>query len=444
MVQGILILVVFLILAALMVTRKIPTFVAMILLAILTVVIARVPIVGVDDEGAQIGWLHLVIEGGATRMAAAVMAVVFGSWMGQMLNRSGVTETIIKKSAELGGDRPLVIAILLSIAVALLFTTLAGLGSVIMVGSIVLPILISVGIPALTAAGVMLMSFNIGLTFNMANWQTFSGIFSLEIAEIQGFMIYMLVATSVLTLAYILIQFKRDGRKFAFSAPTEETDSSDEEPPVDSDDARQLKGFLGFLAIISPLVPIALVIFLQVPIIPAFMVGIVWLLIFTAKSFSKAMNMLTRTCLDGFTAAAPALILFISLGMLINAVMNPMVREVLNPLLIAVVPTNQIIYIIFFIIVAPLSLYRGPMNLFGFGSGIAALIIGLGTLNPLAVMGAFLSAERIQGAGDPTNTQNVWTANFTKVDVNSITKMVIPYLWIIAVIGVIVSGILYF
>ena len=39
--------------------------------------------------------------------------------------------------------------------------------------------------------------------------------------------------------------------------------------------------------------------------------------------------------------------------------------------------TRECPYIIFFAILAPLALYRGPMNMFGLGSGIAALIIGL-------------------------------------------------------------------
>ena len=84
------------------------------------------------------------------------------------------------------------------------------------------------------------------------------------------------------------------------------------------------------------------------------------------------------------------------------------------------------------------------MNMFGLGSGIAALIIGLNTLNPLAVMGAFLSAERIQAGGDPTNTQNVWTANFCEVDVNTVTRKMLPYLWAVSIFGVILSGVLYF
>lgn len=33
------------------------------------------------------------------------MATIFGAWLGQLMNKTGVTENIIKKSAELGGDR---------------------------------------------------------------------------------------------------------------------------------------------------------------------------------------------------------------------------------------------------------------------------------------------------------------------------------------------------
>ncbi len=133
MVQGILILLVFVAVAALMMTKKIPTLLALPLMAILICVIAGVPMFGKDGDGKEIGWLTSVFEAGTVRMGAAIMAVIFGAWLGQLMNKTGVTETIIKKSAELGGDKPLVITLIMSIAVAVLFTTLSGLGSIIMV-----------------------------------------------------------------------------------------------------------------------------------------------------------------------------------------------------------------------------------------------------------------------------------------------------------------------
>ena len=432
MLQGTLIIVAFVIIAALLMTKKIPTLLALPLMAVVICVIAGVPAVGTNADGAAIGWLQTVVEAGTVRMGAAIMAVIFGAWLGELMNKTGVTETIIKKSAELGGDRPLIVTLIMGAAVAVLFTTLNGLGSIIMVGSIVLPILISVGVPAMSAACIFLMAFTCGLTFNIANWKSFSGIFSLEIPQIQSFAIYMLIATVIATLILIVVEFKKNGVKFAFSAPVEETES------------KQVTGVRGALAMLTPIIPIVLVAVFKVPVCPAFIAGILWILIFTSKSFSKAMNLLVKTCYDGISNSAPAVILMIGIGILYLAVTHSMVKEVLNPFLLAVVPQGKIGYIIFFSLLAPLALYRGPMNLFGLGSGIAALVIGLNTLSPLAVMAAFLAAERIQGCGDPTNTQNVWTANFCEVDVNGITKKLLPYLWAVAVIGVVIGAVLYF
>lgn len=434
MLQGSLIIVAFAVIAALMMMKKIPTLLALPLMAVVICMIAGVPAVGKNAEGAAIGWLQTVLEAGTVRMGSAIMAVIFGAWLGQLMNKTGVTETIIKKSAELGGDRPLVVTLIMAAACAVLFTTLSGLGSIIMVGSIVLPILVSVGVPAMSAACIFLMAFSTGLTFNIANWKTFSNIFSLDIEQIKGFEVYLLAATALATLILIFVEFKRNGLKFGFSAPVKEAADGD----------KSLKGWRGGLAMLTPLIPIVLVAAFKVPVVPSFLAGILWVLLFTAKSFSKAMNQLVKTCYDGITDAGPAIILMVGIGILYLAVTHSMVKALLNPFLLAVVPSGKIGYIVFFALLAPLSLYRGPMNLFGLGSGIAALVIGLGTLSPLAVMGAFLAAERIQGCGDPTNTQNVWSANFAEVDVNGITKKLLPYLWAIAAFGVVLSGILYF
>ena len=119
MLQGSLIIVAFVVIAALMMTKKIPTLVALPLMAVVICIIAGVPAVGADAEGVQIGWLQTVLEAGTVRMGSAIMAVVFGAWLGQLMNKTGVTENIIKKSAELGGDRPLVVTLIMVVACAM-------------------------------------------------------------------------------------------------------------------------------------------------------------------------------------------------------------------------------------------------------------------------------------------------------------------------------------
>ena len=96
-----------------------------------------------------------------------------------------------------------------------------------------------------------------------------------------------------------------------------------------------------------------------------------------------------------------------------------------------------------FTLLAPLALYRGPLNLFGLGSGVAGLMIGLGLLPATAVMSALLAVERMQAIADPTNTHNVWLAGYADVDVNQITAKLLPYVWLLVAAGVLVATIMF-
>ena len=56
------------VIAALMMTEKIPTLLALPLMAVIICIIAGVPAVGTDAEGNAIGWLQTVVENGTVRM----------------------------------------------------------------------------------------------------------------------------------------------------------------------------------------------------------------------------------------------------------------------------------------------------------------------------------------------------------------------------------------
>lgn len=337
MLQGILIVVAFLVVAALMMTKKIPTLLALPLMAVVICIIAGVPMFGKNADGAEIGWLTTVFEAGTVRMGSAIMATIFGAWLGQLMNKTGVTENIIKKSAELGGDRPLVVTLIMVVATAVLFTTLSGLGSIIMVGSIVLPILISVGVPAASAACIFLMAFTTGLACNIANWKSFASIFSLDIADIQGFEIYLMAATAIATLIMVIVEFKRNGIKFAFSAPVDNTKPT-----------KQLTGVRGGLAMNHPADPhragrlpesaCHACIHRWHHLVPALHLA----------ELQQGHEPDDQDLLRRHHRCGPAVILMVGIGILFLAVTNASVKEVLNPLLLAIVPTSRVPYIIFF------------------------------------------------------------------------------------------------
>lgn len=425
MFSGILILVLFFILAGLMFTRRLPTFLALPILAIGIGLIAGMPIKGSD------GVLQVIIEGGVTRLAAAYTAVVFGAWLGQIMIQTGISKNIIKFAAELGGDRPFVITILLAAAVALLFTTVGGLGAIIMIGSIVLPIITSVGLPAVSAGAVFLFAFAVGITINLSNWAFYVDATGVPLETVRTFALIIAGVTALLTVLFTYIEFKKADLRLGWAKQTDSRETLD---------APQISK----IALLTPIVPLILVMVFDWPIISSFIVGILFSLITTQKSFASSINVMSKAVYDGVSSAAPVITLMMGVGMLVNAVFHPEVSAIMQPFLERIIPQSMIGYILFFSLLAPLALYRGPLNMWGLGSGIVGLIISLGLLRPEAAMSALLATERVQAIGDPTNTHNVWTANFVGVDVNQLLRKVFLYIWVLAAIGVIIAAFMWF
>ncbi|MGB9663759.1 MAG: citrate transporter, partial [Ignavibacteria bacterium] len=98
--------------------------------------------------------------------------------------------------------------------------------------------------------------------------------------------------------------------------------------------------------------------------------------------------------------------------------------------------------VITFTLLAPFALYRGPLNVWGMGYGLAGILLASG-MNPGAIMGLLLGVGQIQGVSDPTNTQNVWLANELKIDVQKILWNTLPYTWVVAFLGLIAAGLKY-
>jgi hypothetical protein len=78
-------------------------------------------------------------------------------------------------------------------------------------------------------------------------------------------------------------------------------------------------------------------------------------------------------------------------------------------------------------VLSPLALYRGPLNPYGVGIGVYSVLATLHVLPPVALVAAVMAVVQVQNVCDPTNTQNVWVANFTGVGVERITRLALPY-----------------
>ena len=120
-----------------------------------------------------------------------------------------------------------------------------------------------------------------------------------------------------------------------------------------------------------------------------------------------------------------------------NGVSATATATLMKPIISAILPSNPIVYVVLFTILSPLALYRGPLNMYGLGSGLANIFLTAGKLSAPAVGMALRSTSVVQCVADPTNTQNVIVADYAKVDVNDILKSTLPYTMVMA-LGILV------
>lgn len=477
---------VFIFMAILMLFRLLPALLAIPIMAFL------IPLVG----GVPLNDIFVYVIGeGSLRLHQAYTITIFGGMLSIFLQKSGIAESFIRKGAELAGDNPFNVSLIVLILTALLFTTLVGLGAIIIVATIALPIMASVGISSGTIAGIFLIGLSIGGILNMQNWALYINVLKVDFNTIKAFAFVFFLAAFFVALAFIVIELKREklvkdlkfffNIRFIFAIVIIAGLSllfiflAGANPGLIEVLKKYLKSLTSALLLLfaiyifiefarnlltpsrfvklkwyvflTPIVPLAVIfIFGEKYFIPGFIAGLLYG--FMTSYRKGSLNLLMQSVVEGGSSVIPAVALMLGIGMLLNAILGPVgwsgekwkVYSHLEPLFKAIVPKSPILYVLVFSFLSPLALYRGPLNVWGLGYGIATLMsYPIGTLPPASVMGLLISVGQIQGVCDPTNTHNVWIANELRIDVNQILKKTFPYMWVLATIGLIISAVMF-
>ncbi len=411
MFAGILIILVFFVFAALMMSRKLPALLALPAMAVTVALISGWAYHWPEGEDSFAQFIFdTVLTQGSVKLAQAIMFAAFGSILSQVVMRNGIAAHLISLAAEYAGRHKTWLAALLTFITALCFTSVTGLGAVIMIGSLVLPIMIGVGISAELAAGLMLFAIALGGIFNPANLGFYLDVLHLPQAVVQKYVLAYGALFALTTLVYLGVGMYRERGSFNWAQSVELPKTK--VPP---------------LALLTPILPIALIFCLGVPIIPAFIVGILWGVLTTDPR--RSINNLSAAVLEGLKDVAPVLGLFVGLGMCLGAMTAEPTKVVMAPILAAVIPERPLTFVLVFSLLAPLALYRGPLNMYGLGAGVASILLGSNLMAPTAILAAFFGVGQVQGVCDPTNTHNVWLAQFSKVGAEKLLKATLPYVW---------------
>jgi H+/gluconate symporter-like permease len=414
---------------AAMLTRKLPTAFALVVLAVVIAFLAGAPLTGKNSV------LDTVLQDGAPTLAATMIAIVLGSWLGKLLEETGIAATLVRKIVEFGGDRPVVVALGVLAVSALVGTVTGSAPAAMLAGLIGIPAMVAVGIPKVTAAGTVLMGIAVGIPFELPLWQFFSTALNLPLPTVRGFMVKLFPFALVAAVLFVLVESLRRGVEHTWSL------KSVEDKPR-SVSRRERLGDAPWYALLTPAVPLILALGFELAIIPSLLAGVLYALVTTTGP--REMNRrLLRTLYGGFEVAAPPIALFIAIGILLAAVKLPGAIDALEPLMKAVSPHNAVLFVLVFTLLVPLCLYRGPLNVFGLGAGIAGVLIATGIYPAAAVLGMATSYNQVFGVADPTSTQTVWAAQYAGVSPQQVMVRTLPYVWAVALGGLCVTAATY-
>lgn len=369
--------------------------------------------------------LLLMLEAGSMALAGVIMAALFGGMFAVYIRNLKVAERMVYWTAEFAGERPRLICLLVLLVSAVIFSSVGGLGTVIILGTVILPILRSVGLGATESAGVFLIGIAAGGTLQPVSRRLWLDFYKIP-ADLLDQMLWTMVG---LYLACGLVWIWWSTRRPALC-------NFDAEPaaaPATPDVPRRL--------MLAPLLPVLLVYVGRVEAITSFAIAIAYMFLCVRRR-PGAVRVLSRSLIEGAQMMIPPILLMIGIGLLVTALMTAPVQGYLRPLLARFddLVAGRWGYILTFSLTAPLALYRGPLNVWGMGIAVAATLLTTSQLPPAAILGAILAAGAIQGICDPTNTANVWIAGYQGVTVNQILRATLGVVWLTAIVAIVVFG----
>jgi hypothetical protein len=378
--------------------------------------------------------LTKVFQGGPEGWGPVLVNFVFGAWFGRIMLETGIASTIIRKVVELGGDKPVITSILLSVVTAGVFTSMFGTGAVVAIGVIVLPILLSLGIPKVLALSSFMLSVGAGLYINPVIFNQYQA-FYLSPAGKQTYfynMTYLnwgFVAMGVqLVVAIIttIVLIRKKKTVHAWAAQSSK-----------SQDTQQAPG----IALITPFVPVVLAIVFKWPVIVGFLIAGFYALAVCGKlkSFGETARVFNKTFYDGVIDTAP-LVGFMLMIPMFNAA-SALCVPYFNAVLGNIIPHSALVICIAFAVLAPLGLFRGPFTLAGAGAATLGILKAVGFSTPLLFPLMYAPTVTMNISSCITQSWIVWGINYTKVSTKDFLKLSIPVGWIICVI---LAGVTFF
>ncbi|MGN0984214.1 MAG: citrate transporter, partial [Gemmiger sp.] len=330
--------------------------------------LAENSILAADGAKGIISMLNKIYQSAPEGWGTTLVNVCWGAWFGRVLMETGIASTLIRKTVELGGDKPIVTIALLNIVTAIIFTAMTGAGPVIAIGVIVLPIMMSLGVPKAIAMFSFMESVAAGIYLNPVNFAQYRAFF-IAVDEMPDYTLgwyaakwgYAAVIISVVVATVLSAIFLKTSKtSHAWAAQTRGA-SEQKDAPI--------------YTLILPIVPVVLKIALDFSVIGGFVIAGFLALFLCGKmkgSFAENCQLVNKLYYDGVVDTAPLVGFLLTLPMFnqVASYASPYFKVVLGP----VMPKSELVVCVLFAVLLGLGLFRGPMTLVGCGAATLGVL----------------------------------------------------------------------
>lgn len=370
-----------------------------------------------------------IIQKGAESYGPTAIVVIFGSWFGRMLVETGIAGSLIRRAVELGGDKPLVTTVLVALVTTFIFTSTFGVGAVIAIGVIALPVLLSIGVPERVAVPAFTMSIGAAMYINQVLFKQIIMFFPKDAVPFNGpYFTFGVTAMAISILIIVLmlvfnLSFRKPAKAWAVTSPQVNV------------------VHVPFIAYVVPAVPVLMAVLANWPPLPGMILAIFLTLVTTNKllPWNNAQSILLRALKDGTTDVALLLGMLFMLAMFGAAAgkVAGIFKAVLGPF----IPTDPWTIAIAFGVLAPLGLFRGPLMAWGAGSATIAILVGMKLFPPALLLPlVYVPTISMAIAMCPTQSWNLWAISYSKLAITEHLKTGVVWAWLTVIVNALLAA----
>lgn len=363
----------------------------------------------------------------ALNYGPTIIYIVFGSWFGQVLVDSGIAPSISEATESVGRKKPLLAAILVVLVTAFIFVSAYGVGSVIAIGVILLPILLSVGMPRDLAAVVFSMAIGAPMYVNVVLYNQMKAFFPK--ANYDSHYLTFGICGAVVQLIAVIIFLILVRHKFDPSKADENLRI------IGAENKSEKRTKVPKITWIIPIIPVAMNMLFKWDAVPALTLATLLAVFLTGqfKTFKGGIKFLNDTIKTSISNIAGLIMFLMSLEFFCGAATLNAVR--FRPVLSALLPHQTLILCIALGILAPLALFRGPLHVWGAGAATAAVLEGIGMFSDSFLLPLLYVPTLMAISVDITQSWNVWALDYMKVQSKDYLKYGVPVMWIVCIIN---------